>query len=272
MARTLGMPSRIVVGYLPGSATSDAIDRETVYSVSSGQLHAWPEVMFEGIGWVPFEPTNGLGVPTSFSAAGSAPGGADDPGAATPAPSSSASASPGLSPDELEAGQNGGEAGAAGSTVNPLPGMTIVLGILFALAIPGLLRELRRRQMLTAARSGDAAAAWLAVQDAAIDLGIDVPASETPRGLGTRLVAMHGAPAAEMSLLISSIERASYAPGGKHAFWQGDAIADAAITVRAALLASVDTPHRLLALLVPRSLIVRPGSVYAGSGAAARAR
>ena len=213
MARTLGMPSRIVVGYLPGSATSDAIDRETVYSVSSGQLHAWPEVMFEGIGWVPFEPTNGLGVPTSFSAAGSAPGGADDPAAATPAPTSSASAGPGLSPEELEAGQNGGEAGATGGTVNPLPALTIMLGILFALAIPGLLRELRRRQMLTAARSGDAAAAWLAVQDAAIDLGIDVPASETPRALGTRLVAMHGAPAAEMSLLISSIERASYAPG-----------------------------------------------------------
>jgi hypothetical protein len=110
------------------------------------------------------------------------------------------------------------------------------------------------------------------VQDAAIDLGIEVPASETPRGLGTRLVAMHGAPAAEMSLLISSIERASYAPGGRHAFWQGDAIADAAVAVRADLLASVDTPHRLLALLVPRSLIVRPGSVYAGSGATARAR
>ena len=67
--------------------------------------------------------------------------------------------------------------------------------------------------MLAAARSGDAAAAWLAVQDAAIDLGIDVPASETPRTLGTRLVDEHGAPAAEMRLLISAIERASYAPG-----------------------------------------------------------
>ena len=55
-------------------------------------------------------------------------------------------------------------------------------------------------------------------------------------------------------------------PAASMPFWQGDAIADAAVTVRAALLASVDTPHRLLALLVPRSLIVRPGSVYAGFG------
>jgi len=154
--------------------------------------------------------------------------------------------------------------------VNPLPAVTVILGILLALAVPALFRELRRRQMLTSARSGDAAAAWLAVQDAAIDLGIDVPASETPRRLGTRLVERHGAPVAEMSLLIGAIERASYAPGGKHAFWQGDAIADAATTVRAAMLAAVDTPRRLLAIFVPRSLIVRPGSVYAGSGATTR--
>ena len=272
MARTLGMPSRIVVGYLPGSATSDAIQFETVYTVSSGQLHAWPEVLFEGIGWVPFEPTNSLGTPTAFSAAGSAPGGADDPSAASPAPSASASADAGRLPDDAEGGPNGAEAGATGATVNPLPAFAVVLGILFALAIPALIRELRRRQTLTSARDGDAAAAWLAVQDAAIDLGIDVPASETPRALGTRLVQDHGAPAAEMSLLISAIERASYAPGGKHAFWQGEAIADAATAVRAAMLAAEDTPRRVLALLVPRSLIIRPGSVYAGSGASVRAR
>ena len=173
---------------------------------------------------------------------------------------------------DIDQNQTGGQAGSETSAVDPMPALTVLLGILFALAIPALIRELRRRQMLTAARSGDAAAAWLAVQDAAIDLGIDVPASETPRTLGTRLVQEHGAPAAEMSLLISSIERASYAPGGKHAFWQGDAIADAAVVVRGAMLASVDTPRRLLALLVPRSLIVRPGSVYAGSGGCCRTR
>ncbi len=272
MARTLQMPSRIVVGYLPGTSTTDAISRETVYSVSSGQLHAWPEVLFEGVGWIPFEPTNGLGVATSFTPAGALPGDADDPTAATPAPSSSASVAPGLSPEDLEGAQNGGEAGSTASTVNLLPALGVTLGILLALAIPALIREVRRRQMVAAAHGGDAAAAWLMVQDAAIDLGIDVPASETPRTLGTRLVDEHGAPASEMGLLISAIERASYGPGGKHGFWQGAAIADAATTVAARMLASVDAPRRLLALLVPRSLIVRPGSAYAGSGAPVRAR
>ncbi|MCR2763886.1 DUF3488 and transglutaminase-like domain-containing protein [Microbacterium sp. zg.B48] len=271
MARTLGMPTRIVVGYLPGSATSDAVQRETLYTVSSAQLHAWPEVLFEGIGWVPFEPTNGLGVPTSFSPASTIPGSTDDPALASPAPTASALL-PGRTPDDLAADQTGGEAGSTANAINPLPALTVALGILFALAIPALIRELRRRQMIASARAGDAAAAWLVVQDTAIDLGIDVPASETPRNLGTRLVQAHGAPAAEMSQLISAIERASYAPGGKHAFWQGDAMANAAVTVSAAMVASLDVPRRLLALLVPRSLIVRPGSVYAGSGRTVRAR
>ena len=272
MARTLGMPSRVVEGYLPGSATSDAVERETVYSVSSDQRHAWPEVLFEGIGWVAFEPTNGLGVATSYSSAGSVPGVADDGTAATPAPSASSSLGPSLSPEEFDGGQNGGEVDATSVAVNPLPALTLTLGILFALAIPVLIRELRRRQLLTAARSGDAGAAWLMVQDAAIDLGIAVPASETARTFGTRLVQQHGAPAAEMGQLISAIERTSYAPGGAHSHARGWSMADAAIAVRGAMLASVNSPRRLVALLVPRSLIVRPGSHYAASGANARAR
>ncbi len=272
MARTLGMPSRIVVGYLPGSATSDAIERETVYSVSSDQLHAWPEVLFEGIGWISFEPTNGLGVPTSYSPAGSAPTGADETPDVTPEPSGSSSLDPGLSPEEPEGGQDGGEAGATPTEVSILPAVTVLAGVLLALAIPALIRELRRRRMLAAARHGDAAAAWVAVQEVAIDLGIDVPASETPRAFGIRLVQDHGASAIEMSQLISAIERASYAQGGKHAFWQGDALADATITIRSAMFGSVNTSRRLLATLVPRSLMVRPGSLYAAPAAPARSR
>ena len=70
--------------------------RETVYSVSSGQLHAWPEVYFEGVGWVPFEPTDGLGVADDLhSGRHPPPAVPTTPRAATPAPSSSASVDPG---------------------------------------------------------------------------------------------------------------------------------------------------------------------------------
>ncbi len=47
-------------------------------------------------------------------------------------------------------------------------------------------------------------------------------------------------------------------------------MADAAISVRIGMLGSVGNSRRMAAILVPRSLIVRPGSVYAGSGATAR--
>lgn len=53
MARSLGIPARLAVGYATGNydAASDA------YLVSEDMAHSWPELYFPGIGWVPFEPT-----------------------------------------------------------------------------------------------------------------------------------------------------------------------------------------------------------------------
>ena len=51
MARALGYPSRVVVGFLPGE-----LDRDGAFTVRSTDAHAWPEVYFERLGWVPFEP------------------------------------------------------------------------------------------------------------------------------------------------------------------------------------------------------------------------
>ncbi len=58
MLRTLGIPSRVVVGYTggrfdPGSGTWVVIDRDA---------HSWVEVYFSGVGWVPFDPTPGRAV------------------------------------------------------------------------------------------------------------------------------------------------------------------------------------------------------------------
>ncbi|MFB8145506.1 transglutaminaseTgpA domain-containing protein [Microbacterium sp. NPDC056003] len=270
MARTLHMPTRIVIGYLPGVATTDSVDDQVVYSVSSSLLHAWPEVYFDNAGWIPFEPTAGLGVPTSFSPAASLPGDTDDPNSATPG------AAPSPTPSS-EQGPNGpldprDEAlpGTPLGTANPLPMLGVVLLILFVLALPFLARELRRRQLTLAARGGDAAAAWMIVQDAAIDAGIAVPASETPRAFAQRLIDQHGADADDMYTLAVAIERASYAPAGGRDYWMGDAAMDAATAVRAQLLAAAPPARRILAVIAPRSLIVRPGSVYAGGAPATR--
>jgi hypothetical protein len=54
MARTLGIPARMAVGFLPGRADEEVVGQ---YLVSARQAHAWPELYFEDAGWVRFEPT-----------------------------------------------------------------------------------------------------------------------------------------------------------------------------------------------------------------------
>jgi hypothetical protein len=56
MTRTLGIPSRIAVGFTPG-----VLDEDGWYQVTGANAHAWPEIWFDDIGWVPFEPTPGRG-------------------------------------------------------------------------------------------------------------------------------------------------------------------------------------------------------------------
>ncbi|WP_157245774.1 DUF3488 and transglutaminase-like domain-containing protein [Nonomuraea typhae] len=53
MARTLGLPSRVVVGFRPGAQSGG------VHQVKSGDVMAWAEIQFEGLGWRPFYPTPG---------------------------------------------------------------------------------------------------------------------------------------------------------------------------------------------------------------------
>lgn len=56
MLRTLGIPSRVAVGFLPGNPTAEG------FVVTNRDAHAWPEAYFEGIGWMGFEPTPRSGV------------------------------------------------------------------------------------------------------------------------------------------------------------------------------------------------------------------
>jgi transglutaminase-like putative cysteine protease len=273
MARTLGMPSRIVVGYLPGTATGEKAGKQQIYSVSSQLLHAWPEVYFQNLGWVPFEPTAGLGVPTSFQPAATAVGGTNDPGSSggsTPEPSASAS----TNPNDPRLVKDNQASGASQITANPLPALSILVAILFVLALPAIIRRIRAQQMAATARAGDAASAWTFVQDAAIDLAIPVPASETPRRFAYRLVEEYGAPPGDMNTLLIAIEKASYSPVRSRDSLTSEIVTDAAIEVRNAIMRNAPRSRRLLAVLAPRSLMVRPGSLYAAgsSGMTARMR
>ena len=53
MLRTIGVQSRVVVGF----ATGDRLAQTGQYSIKTSSAHSWVEVYFPDWGWMPFEPT-----------------------------------------------------------------------------------------------------------------------------------------------------------------------------------------------------------------------
>jgi transglutaminase-like putative cysteine protease len=65
MARAVGLPARVAVGFTPGT-----LDDDGYYHVKGLNGHAWPEVYLSGFGWIGFEPTPGRGIPGAESVTG----------------------------------------------------------------------------------------------------------------------------------------------------------------------------------------------------------
>jgi transglutaminase-like putative cysteine protease len=67
LARTLGVPSRVAIGFTSGERVDDPGDDTTsnlvTFKVTNHDAHAWTEIYFQGIGWVGFEPTPGQSMP-----------------------------------------------------------------------------------------------------------------------------------------------------------------------------------------------------------------
>ncbi len=86
MARSLGLPARVAVGFTAG--TQDADGR---WHVTGKEAHAWPEVYLSGYGWVAFEPTPGRGLPGAEDYTNVAPAQAADTTTVVTTPSATAS-------------------------------------------------------------------------------------------------------------------------------------------------------------------------------------
>lgn len=199
MARTLGIPSRVVVGFTQGTQ-----DDTGTWVVTVRDAHAWPELWFDGIGWVRFEPT-----PRSDATV-------QAPAYAPSTPNTGAADADLRRLRNLDDATRLGVAPATRSgslaSVAAMAGVGLLLVALLGLTVPAVLRLVRRRRRLHA-RSYAAVVqgAWVEVGDTAIDLGQPWAEVSTPRQAADRLSRGMPAPATEaLTRLRVQVEQVRY--------------------------------------------------------------
>lgn len=280
MARTLGIPARVAVGFLRPEPTGP----ET-WTFSAHDMHAWPELYFEGYGWVLMEPTpvdRTASVP-SYTRDGAFP----DPGGPDAQPTAAPSAEPtaGL---PSQAPQPGLEDDATDPTTaengaTTWPWVLVGLVALAALAVaPRILRDARTRRRFRRAADdrARAEAAWAELRDLVIDVGRRWEDGVSPRATGTRVRTLVYRPerdprtygpggaagAAEgadaVDRIVTAVEHARFAARPQ----PGDTLLEDIDAVRRGLVASIGERDARRARWWPRSLWTarpRPG----GTGA-----
>ena len=169
LSRLLGIPARVAVGFTNGTATGT-----NTWVVKTSDAHAWPELYFQGAGWLRFEPTpsgvggQGTASPPTYSI----PATLGVPGNQTPATGSGSSGTgstgtnngnTSISQQIRRAGSNGGTGGKPaghGGGFGAAPEILLLVVLALLLIAPWGGRSLLRRHRLTlASQSGDEAGA-----------------------------------------------------------------------------------------------------------------
>lgn len=181
-ARSLGIPARLAVGFLPGT------EHSKTYEVRAADAHAWVELYFPGLGWTRFDPTPGV---RSGSAPPYAPDTPPVDASSSSAPSRSTSVAP--KPTVTESSTTSSTSTTTTKPAEPKPddfpwkpvlsavaAMALLVGLLSILPLAG---RRRRGSLLRRAdndRSRDEGA-WHAMTWSLRDLGYTVREGLSPR-------------------------------------------------------------------------------------------
>lgn len=273
MARIAGIPSRVAVGYSPGTPTGEtSLENDgtelTQFSVNSKDAHAWPELYFESVGWVQFEPTPSRGVVPDYALSAVGPvtppvtGDNLNPDAG-PVPTSTATPSP--TPEAEETLETQAESSERSSALGVLLTVCILLLALIPLVSRMMRTTSRRRRVGTAGGEGSATLAWAETVETAGDYGHATLPTDTPRSFENRLTVQAGLDPSAAEALIRlrrRYEEEEYADAAPQAApaSSGTRAWDDVQLVRTALRASSSWPTRLKALLLPASLWQRFGA------------
>ncbi|MFD2683348.1 DUF3488 and DUF4129 domain-containing transglutaminase family protein [Streptomyces phyllanthi] len=264
MARSLGIPARVAVGFTPGSPLTDG-----TMTVGLRDAHAWPELYFEGVGWTRFEPTPNRGTTPSYTQP-ETPEGSSLPDVSQP--SASTSTAPSAEPSESQSctgpdacATESPDAGAASDDDDSQWWLylLVALGVLAVSALPLLpmLWRMRVRSVRLGAhgRTAEGVAAhtlavWQEVTDTAWDHGIAPDESQTPRKAAARIVRLghlDEQATAAVHRLAAAVEQVLYAPHPRPAA----GLSDDARRIEEALRDQAGRSTRLRALLAPRSTV-----------------
>ena len=271
MGRTLGIPSRVAVGFLRPTPQGDGS-----YVFSARDLHAWPEMYFHGVGWLRFEPTPSrrTGAVPSYTRL--------DVDRSLPSSTASASSLLSAGPNRIDRSPTpaAGAGGTGGSTWDSglfLGSVAATLALLALLALPRVLRSWLRSRRWAAAGSSAAVAeaAWAELRDSALDLGVAWDDRVTVRARARELVRGFGVPGqdddalsrgslrglganpdaeAALSRLVLLVERARYARSLPAGSAEQDTVRDDLGRCVAALEAGAGRRRRVRATWLPASL------------------
>ena len=222
LARSLGYPTRVSVGFLPGAEES-----EDTWVVRGTHAHAWPEVYFEDAGWIAFEPTPrgtttpvpGYTVQPSTVLTGGAFGQAGPPGQAAPGQGEAGD------PQQNPLGEGGGrrpiEVARPDSAQDDawrdafwrLLTVVAIMVAAYLLLVP-LAKELRiRRRYLRAQSPAETTrAAFAHFEDEAAELAVARRPSETAVAFARRVAKLERASTETATRLAQIYEAAVFAP------------------------------------------------------------
>ncbi len=216
MARAQGIPARMAIGFLPGVRSGDK------YVVKASDAHAWPELYFQGYGWLRFEPTPGArsGTPPPYAVAGTGAG-ATGGGRSVDETASGGATTPHVTRTTKESDTVAAAPksivetiGSVFSVRNVVTVLAVLIGLLAAFIMPLTAWFLRLRRRRAAVTQQDLIEAeWLDLTAHLRDLGLRPPPGSTLRQLSNRYVHdghLDEANATAMRRVTATLEKARY--------------------------------------------------------------
>jgi len=283
LARLLGIPSRVAYGFTGGTPAGS-----NTWVVTTHDAHAWPELYFQGYGWLRFEPTpsGAAGQGTAYAPSYSLtpailPALGPEVAGPTPAPTATGAATGSqLIPPNLreilgndDLGNTAAAASAHGTSPWEIFGLVVAGVVVLAVIAPWCARGVVRRRRWRRGRSREAIsardiawahAAWLELRDDLVDYGAGSLPSESPRAAAARAgdrLTLAGPARAALGRIAMAEERARYAPAPA----DGSGLRSDSDAVRRAIAAAVPRGIRWRARLLPASVVGPVLSVIASA-------